>query len=200
MKESAPPVGRGRLRRLSDEEIALWLAVTKTISPRRSSILPEPTKLKPELAPELPAPVAASAKGASAKNRAATPPAAISAPPLAPLERRMRQKLSRGRMAPDAAIDLHGLRAHEASLALRQFLVRAQLDGAKIVLVVTGKGRGGAGTPGEEEAGVLRRSVPHWLRAHDYASIVVGFEEASRPHGGAGALYVRIRRPRLRRD
>nr|WP_245412047.1 Smr/MutS family protein [Methylocella silvestris] len=176
----------------------MWLAVTKTISPRPNSILPEPAKPKPETAPGVAPPVAASPKGASTKSREAIPAATASTPPLAPLERRLRQKLSRGRMAPDAAIDLHGLRAHEASLALRHFLVRAQLDGAKIVLVVTGKGRGGAA--GEEEAGVLRRSVPHWLRAHDYASIVVGFEEASRPHGGAGALYVRIRRPRLRRD
>ncbi len=66
------------------------------------------------------------------------------------------------------------------------------------MLVVTGKGRAGASEPAtfEDEPGVLRRSVPHWLRAHDYHAIVSGFEEASRPHGGGGALYVRLRRRR----
>lgn len=123
-------------------------------------------------------------------------PAERKIPPLAPLERRLRQKLSRGRAAPDAAIDLHGLTRHEAVVALRHFLAQAQRDGAKLVLVVTGKGRGASGFFEDEAAGVLRRSVPQWLRGPEYHSIVVGFEEASRPHGGAGALYVRLKRRR----
>ncbi len=61
---------------------------------------------------------------------------------------------------------------------------------------MTGKGRGAGGLFEDEAAGVLRRSVPQWLRGPEYHSIVVGFEEASRPHGGAGALYVRLRRRR----
>ncbi|MGB7046464.1 MAG: Smr/MutS family protein, partial [Methylocella sp.] len=93
---------------------------------------------------------------------------------------------------PDAAIDLHGLRRQEAFAALREFLARAQIEGARLVLVVTGKGGRAASDGGA--AGVLRKSVPNWLRGAEYRSIVLGFEEASRPHGGAGALYVRLRR------
>lgn len=194
MTEHHPAENRARLRRLTDEEIALWLSVAKTVAPRRDSVLPQPAA-KP------PAPPAAPSSAAEAR-RAASPASSIPvkaaqkppAPPLAAIERKLRQKLSRGRLAPDAAIDLHGLRAHEASVALRQFLLRAQHEGMTIVLVVTGKGRG-AGSA-EEEAGVLRRNVPHWLRGPDYHALVVGFEEASRPHGGAGALYVRMRRRR----
>ncbi len=124
-----------------------------------------------------------------------TPPSPVersAPPPLAPLERRLRQKLARGHAAPDAALDLHGLRRQEAFAALREFLARAQIEGARLVLVVTGKGA----RPGSGEAtpGILRKSVPNWLRGAEYRSIVLGFEEASRPHGGAGALYVRLRR------
>jgi DNA-nicking Smr family endonuclease len=198
VKESASVFSKGRLRLLSAEEIALWLAVAETVSPRPSRSLPQ-------------APAAPDREGAAAKQKDLPRPAPPSdksqpkppvaernSPPLAPLERRLRQKLARGRVAPDAAIDLHGLRQQEAFIALRQFLSRAQRDGASLVLVVTGKGGRGAAQPGglfkDAAAGVLRRSVPHWLRGPEYHSIVVGFEEAARSHGGAGALYVRIKR------
>ncbi len=113
-------------------------------------------------------------------------------PPPAPIERRLRQKLSRGRAAPDAEIDLHGMRREEAFVALRKFLLRAQSDGARLVLVVTGKGNRAAS--GDFARGVLRQSVPDWLCGPEYHAIVAGFEEAARPHGGSGALYVRLRR------
>jgi hypothetical protein len=94
-------------------------------------------------------------------------------------------------------IDLHGLRQEQAHAALRSFLARAQSDGCQVVLVVTGKGGGGAQDGGLfEERGVLRRVVPHWLRLPDIRPLVVGFEEAAGHQGGAGALYVRIRRRR----
>ena len=196
MKESASSFSKGRLRRLSAEEIALWLEVAKTVSPRPSRVLPEApaapakneTPAQPSSAPTTPRLAEPPNPGAPAVRR--------KIPPLAPLERRLRQKLSRGRVAPDAAIDLHGLTRHEAFVALHRFLAQAQRDGAKLVLVVTGKGRGAGGLFEDEAAGVLRRSVPQWLRGPEYHSIVVGFEEASRPHGGAGALYVRLRRRR----
>ena len=62
-----------------------------------------------------------------------------------------------------------------------------------LAIVVTGKGRASSWM---DEPGVLRRLTPHWLRAPDLRNVVLGFEEAGRAHGGAGALYVRLRRPR----
>ncbi len=184
MKESASSIGNGRLRRLSAEEIELWLAVARTVNARPSSVLPQ-------------APAPAAGNGAAPASLAA-PPAPAAArpaahariPPLAPLDRKLRQKLSRGRMAPDAAIDLHGLTRQEAFEALHRFLAQAHREGARLVLVVTGKG----GRSNGEVQGVLRRHVPHWLSGPDFRSIIIGFEEASRPHGGAGALYVRLKR------
>jgi DNA-nicking Smr family endonuclease len=81
-------------------------------------------------------------------------------------------------------------RAHRA---LSGFLHRSHGDGLTFVLVITGKGKVGA----ESERGVLRRQVPQWLSQPEFRTFVVGFEEAHIGHGGAGALYVRIRRSRI---
>ena len=111
-------------------------------------------------------------------------------PPLAPLGRRERSQLSRGRKEIDARLDLHGMTQTRAHRALSDFLQRAHLDGLTFVLVITGKGKMGA----ESERGVLRRQVPQWLSLPEFRTLVVGFEEAHIGHGGEGALYVRIRR------
>jgi DNA-nicking Smr family endonuclease len=178
-----------RLRRLSDEEIELWLTVTRSITPRPGTKLP-PAPPAPPPAPVTQPPPAAGPVSKPLPSKAPMPLA------LAPIEKKLKQKLSRGRMDADAVIDLHGLRQHEALPALQRFLTRAQLEGAKLVLVVTGKGdRAVRDEDGwDRETGVLRRLVPIWLRAPEFRSIVIGFEEASKPHGGSGALYVRIRR------
>jgi DNA-nicking Smr family endonuclease len=77
--------------------------------------------------------------------------------------------------------------------ALAHFLRRAQHDGARVVLVITGKGKPVGDARGEER-GILRRVVPVWLSAADLRTVVIGFDEAGPTHGGAGALYVRLRR------
>jgi DNA-nicking Smr family endonuclease len=183
---------RDHLRHLSAEEVALWLDVTRGVQRRPGAVLPEPGRAKPER-PEKPA------KSDALKAAPAAPSQSRPAlPGLAPLETRARQRLARGMMAVDAAIDLHGMRQQEAHRALHGFLNRAQREGAKIVLVVTGKGDS---RPADGlETGVLRRAVPLWLRAPEWRNLIVGFEEATRTHGGAGALYVRLRRHERRKD
>ena len=109
-------------------------------------------------------------------------------------------------MAADAALDLHGYRQAEAFEVLRRFLHRAQADGARVVLVVTGKGGrsgsfdGSSPALGAGEGGVLKRSVPLWLSQPDFRMLVIGYEEAAKTHGGSGALYVRLRRRAGERD
>ena len=178
-----------RLRRLSEEEIALWIEVAKSVARRRGAILPTLASPRPAAAPsaEAPAPPAATT---TKPHRPAGPP------PLAPLERRLKRDLARGRVIVDSVLDLHGMTQAEAHHALRGFLVQAQMQGFRLVIVITGKG---ARTPPDDadwfyETGVLRRVVPHWLREPDLRSTVLGFEEAGPGHGGAGALYVRLRR------
>jgi DNA-nicking Smr family endonuclease len=87
----------------------------------------------------------------------------------------------------------------DAHAALAHFLRRAQRDGAHVVLVITGKGARNALSAGGDphaERGVLKRQVPLWLESSELRSFVVGFESAGVGHGGAGALYVRVRRGR----
>jgi DNA-nicking Smr family endonuclease len=176
-----------RLRRLSDEEIALWTEVARGVERRRGAALPTPSS-----------PRAGEPAAAPAPTPAKAPPSPLSkrpAPPLAAIERRFKRELARGRDAIDAALDLHGLTQAEAHQALRGFLRHSQARGLRLVIVVTGKGG-----PLDDlsswpnERGVLRRLAPHWLRETDLRSVVLGFEEAGRAHGGSGALYVRLRR------
>ncbi len=187
MREVVEKPRRTDLRRLSEEEIALWAEVAKSVARRRGASLPAIVEPKPTQ----PSPKGATAP-ASAPSEA--PRKAPRQPPLAPLERRLKRDLSRGRAAVDSAIDLHGMNQAQAHQALRGFLVHMQARGAKLVIVVTGKGGKQASPVWADEPGVLRRLVPQWLREADMRAVVVGFEEAGRAHGGAGALYVRLRR------
>ena len=186
-----------RRRKLSNEEVELWLQIAKTIQRRPGASLPEAAAAPVQPAVPVPsAPEARRKPGATAPSY--TPPVSSPKPhaqPLVPLERRLKQQLLRGRSAVDQVLDLHGLRQADAHHRLQHFLSRAQIDGAKLVLVITGKGRaGGSGHEFDFEGGVLRRLVPHWLRSPEMRGLVIGFEEAGAPHGGSGALYVRIRR------
>ena len=182
MKEAPPR--HHRLRRLSDEEIALWTEVARSVAKRRGATLPTPSK--PAHGPRPPAaPLSAEPPQGRPAKRPSAPP------PLAPIERRLKRELKRGRAGIDGALDLHGLTQAEAHRALRGFLRHSQARGARLVIVVTGKG---GALEGAGERGVLRRLAPHWLRDADLRSVVLGFEEAGRAHGGEGALYVRLRR------
>ena len=191
---SSPP---RRKRGLSEEERVLWESVAKQTKPLRK----RSRAAKPQLAaPDSETPAAAKPAAATKAHppakvpRAPRPEVTPAAPPLAPLGRRERSQLSRGRKEIDARLDLHGMTQTRAHRALSGFLQRAHSDGLTFVLIITGKGR----TIGpESERGVLRRQVPQWLSLPEFRSLVVGFEEAHIGHGGEGALYVRIRRSRM---
>jgi DNA-nicking Smr family endonuclease len=117
------------------------------------------------------------------------------------LDRGTARKLDRGHLAVEARLDLHGMRQREAHAALRRFLKFAQGKGYRHVLVITGKGSEPDTLRNfyEEDArGVLRQVVPHWLAAPDLAHVVVSFSAAPRRLGGEGALYVRLRKKKLR--
>jgi DNA-nicking Smr family endonuclease len=189
------PVPSRRKRALSDDERALWESVAKQTKPlRKKSHSTKPEAAAPPAETPAVARPAASLLPPARTARAPKPELPPAAPPLAPLGRRERSQLARGRKEIDARLDLHGMTQTRAHRALSGFLQRAHADGLTFVLVITGKGR----TSGDESGrGVLRRQVPQWLNLPEFRSMVVGFEEAHIGHGGEGALYVRIRRLRL---
>lgn len=188
-----------RFRQLSAAEIELWRAVAESVAPRPGSSLPSLPEQKPAPAPAKPAEAIVDKHPVRSLVAPYRPPQSgprSAALPLAPLERPYRRRVTRGQIGIERVIDLHGLNQAEAHGALRGFLRAAQADDLRLILIVTGKGRRPAGGSEREPAGVLRRSVPHWLREADLRAIVLGFEEAGQPHGGAGALYVRLRQRR----
>lgn len=169
-----------RGRRLSEGERVLWREVTRSIAPMRPASGKE---AEAESDAKVPAPSALPPRVAKPQpQRPKSEPPALTA-----LGRRAKQRVARGRDAIDGRLDLHGLTQAEAHDALLRFLHTAQTRGAKLVMVITGKGRGG-------EGGVLKRQVPLWLALPEFRALVVGFEEAHQRHGGQGALYLRLRR------
>jgi DNA-nicking Smr family endonuclease len=186
-----PPQVTRRKRALSREELELWENVTKQARPLRRR--PRADKISVEAAEPRPVegkPAPALKSSVPSRKIPVAPPPP---PPLAPLGRRERSQLSRGRKDIDARLDLHGMTQTKAHRVLLNFLHHAHANGMTFVLVITGKGR----TVGpESERGILRRQVPHWLSLPEFRSFVVGFEEAHIGHGGGGALYVRVRRAR----
>ncbi len=185
------PASPRRKRSLSEEERTLWESVAKQTKPLRRKA--RAAKAEAAEAPASPKPAAAAQPLPPTGVSRAPKPEPPAAPPLAPIGRRERSQLSRGRKEIDARLDLHGMTQTRAYGALSGFLRRAHHDGLTFVLVITGKGRMGA----ESERGVLRRQVPQWLSLPEFRALVVGFEEAHAGHGGEGALYVRIRRAKL---
>ena len=177
--------GKPRRRKLSDEERTLWSRITRSVAPlRRKAVEPAEaasTTRKTTAAPTVRAP---------APVRTPAPPPKP-APSVEPLDRKLKRRLARGTVEIDARLDLHGKTQSQAHAALLRFLHRAQGDGARFVLVITGKG-----TRDDGERGVLKRQVPLWLRLPEFRGYVAGLEDAHIGHGGEGALYVRIRRER----
>jgi|HubBroStandDraft_4_1064222.scaffolds.fasta_scaffold205759_2 DNA-nicking Smr family endonuclease len=92
------------------------------------------------------------------------------------------KKLKRGKGAPAARLDLHGLTQEAAHRALNSFLKGARKNGQRLVLVITGKGT------------ALKPVVPRWLNQPEFAPLIIGIETAHIRHGGAGALYVYLRK------
>jgi DNA-nicking Smr family endonuclease len=179
-------------RRLSSDDQAVWDSVVRSIKPLRkrapkvaappAEVTPAPPKAHPK-------------KKTAAPVKAPVPvtPPKPAMPGPAALERRLKQKIARGSQTIDAKLDLHGHTQAEAHDALLRFLRRAQAKGCRVVLVITGKGGRGDGGAG---GGVLKRQVPLWLALPDFRVLVIGYDQAAIPHGGEGALYVRLRKLR----
>ena len=104
-------------------------------------------------------------------------------------------KMTRGKLVPEARIDLHGMTLAEAHPELIRFILNAQSQGLRLVLVITGKGkRRDDSGPIPQRMGALRHQVPHWLHLPPLGPAVLQISEAHLKHGGSGAYYVYLRR------
>jgi len=102
----------------------------------------------------------------------------------APIRGHTEARLRRGRLEPEARIDLHGHSYDSAYRLLVAFLTRSISEGKRLVLVITGKG------------GVLRNNLPLWLNGAELGGRIIGMREAHPKHGGGGAFYVALQKRR----
>jgi DNA-nicking Smr family endonuclease len=100
--------------------------------------------------------------------------------------------LGRGKLVPQASLDLHGMTLAAAERAVANFLDAAVTQDFRVVLIVTGKGARLEG--GRVLGGRIRAEFIGWLNRADNRSRVRGVRPAHPRHGGGGAFYVLLRR------
>jgi len=190
---------RGR-RKLSPEEAELWARVASTVKPLRPVRRHEPAQPPSEGAP-------AGAPGASTKrvkDRAPPPPPPLRASPPARsgeeraldrqhLDSTWDRRLGKGIVQPDFTLDLHGHTLDAAHARLDHGLALALAQGARVVLLITGRERLSEDRRGR---GVIRRKYLDWLASGSHASKIAAIRPAHPRHGGAGAVYIVLKRAR----
>jgi YD repeat-containing protein len=166
-------------RRLSAEEAALWRRVVESVTPMHGPL--------PEMAA---APAVATPLPTFAPKAPAAAPSRKPEPGTT-LDGSWDRRLAKGLVQPDRSLDLHGHNLATAYDLLGRRLGEAVADGARVLLLITGK-------PRDEKSGrgAIRAAVGDWLAASPYAGDIAAVRGAHQRHGGAGALYIVLRRRR----
>jgi DNA-nicking Smr family endonuclease len=183
------------VRKLSPDESALWARVMANVRPIERGR--KPVAADPVVAPALlPRPLKAAKAPPVARPVPSPAPAAKRAPKLGEtLDGGWDRKLSRGVVAPDCTIDLHGHTLDTAYRLLDGALAQAIAAGERVVLLVTGRPpRTGSERP--HARGAIRAAVGDWLAGSRHAGAIAAVRGAHPRHGGAGALYIILRRAR----
>ncbi|MDZ4094025.1 MAG: Smr/MutS family protein [Paracoccaceae bacterium] len=198
-----------RRRALRPEEQELWQAVARTATPLHApqkiaglaaALAPEP---RPSIAAMPPSPsygrFRVGERAPAAGRGHDIVPALKEQLAAAPvkMDRKAFERMARGKLAPEARIDLHGMTMAEAHPELIRFILNASAQGLRLVLVITGKGKPGPDHgPIPQRHGVLKHQVPHWLHMPPLGPAILQVTEAHLRHGGSGAYYVYLRRHR----
>lgn len=192
-------------RRVKPDELDLWNQVASTtvrLAPlRRSLIVDAPLQEAPKKREAKPiAPFSLGALPTSTREMRDVLPALSERLRSAPvkMDAKSYKTMQRGKLKPEGRIDLHGMTVAQAHPALISFIMTAQANGKRLVLVITGKGgkREELGAIAPQRMGALKRQVPIWLTMAPVSSAVLQVTESHVKHGGAGAYYVYLRRAR----
>lgn len=191
---------RGR-RGLSAEEAALWARVAQTVTPlpghraQAAHHHPKQVAPTPSAVPPMPLPKAV---GRVPGPPAPPPPRAAKPRPLdrTTLDASWDRKLARGVVIPDFTLDLHGHTLEAAHARLDHGVAQAVAQGARVVLLITGRPRhhDDHSTRGDRR-GAIRAKFLDWLAAGSHASRIAAIRPAHPRHGGAGAVYIVLRKP-----
>jgi DNA-nicking Smr family endonuclease len=171
-------------RGLSEQEHQLWEQVARSVKPfSRKSLSDHKQAAAPEQKN-----IVAFEKPAAKPVTASIRPVKALLKPQHGLDQALLKTIKTGKKAIDARLDLHGLTQDRAYDILHHFLQRSFIKGARLALVITGKGTSKQGQ------GILRRMVPLWLQMPAFSPYIIRYEEAQPRHGGAGALYLHMRK------
>jgi DNA-nicking Smr family endonuclease len=192
-----------RPRHVSSEERALWDRVADTaqaLDPVRSVDLPAALaqKPKPVISPD-PLPRFNVGQKVDHTRRNDVLPGIADRLSRAPLnmDNKAFGKMKRGKLKPEARIDLHGMTMDQAHPELMGFILNSQAMGRRLVLVITGKGKlRDEGGPMPARHGILRHQVPQWMALPPISQAILQVTPAHLTHGGHGAYYVYLRRIR----
>ena len=192
-------------RHLSSEERALWDRVAERATPLHptreepapdATPMPKPKRFMPQPDPMPDFQIGHKADAARPHDIMRPLVDRLGAAPVN-MDNKSFGKMKRGKLKPEARIDLHGMTLAQAHPALTRFILGAVAEERRLVLVITGKGRvSDESGPIPERHGVLRHQVPHWLHSMPLKLHVLQIAEAHVKHGGAGAYYVYLRRVR----
>jgi len=196
-----PPKPPLRLPKTTDEDLRLWHKVCESITPidRRdghhdalkaqtqihilaSPLIPQtigtpPLRLSPfQIGQDLNSKV--QTRQIQAQNQAPEP-----------IEPGRKKRLMRERDDIEAVLDLHGLTSLQAETIVKSFVIEASHRDYRAVMIITGKGIG--------KNGILKSQTPQWLADARLRPIIAGIAQAHPRHGGAGALYVALKRKSL---
>ena len=178
-------------REPTEDELTLWRYVTRDVTPQQ----PHPilrTARHPSPEPDAPPPVRAPEQAPAAPaSRPQSRPTPLALGATAGIDRRTAQRFGRGQIPIEARLDLHGKTVRDAHDAVDRFLRRAAHGGLRCVLIVTGKGGGTSETKGR-----IRGEAMHWLDHPALRPLILAVREARSRDGGAGALYVLLKRQR----
>lgn len=193
-------------RHLSPEERALWDRVAdrttplnpKRPLPARDAVQPPKKPQKPKTAPDPLPDFRVGQKADPTRPHDVMRPLVdrLSAAPVN-MDNKSFTRMKRGKLKPEARIDLHGMTMAEAHPELVSFILGSQAIGRRLVLVITGKGKDrDDGGPIPTRHGILRHQVPQWLALPPLAGAILQVTPAHIRHGGHGAYYVYLRRNR----
>ena len=187
-------------RGLTTAEAQAWSRLASTVTPLDRN---RPAPWLADNFSEQPRPpaargIAGSKAPARVRPAAPPPPAPPTPAPIAPgsLDSHWERRLSRPGTRPDFTLDLHGHTLDQAYRRLDSGIAQAKAMGARVVLVVTGKSRPVDAADRGSARGAIRAKILDWLAAGTHASDIAAIRGAQRRHGGEGALYVILRRPR----
>jgi len=193
-----------RKKPLSTDDKDIWEQVRRTLTPLRPKKIklqmPEPplvplrAKVKPVLKPL--SKIGRSVAEPAIRFDLAQDPMLGLAGQRRVMDQRTHEKMRKGKLRPEARLDLHGMFASPAQVALLGFVRHSHSAGKRLILVITGKGSKSHAEAGimPSRQGILRQSLPQWLSSAEMRSMILQITPAHLRHGGSGAYYIYLKR------